>query len=389
MSSQHSDTPSRSPFVLPPSRTFGLRDGAQELDASARADVPRVVVETSMLAQVVGQRGVGEEGWVRIRAEVWERALRDAHLLSLVEDPSQDAPPSLSAQLRAIRERLAEVHALEQRLGQEAEEGGTIPKRDADAVVVALCLAGMVTAFAPAELRPLLAMGFTVYGVKTFWTQFSPRAKVGREQLAAARRALALAVQSFLEHTWVSALGDRVIESTPHAVYLNHRLMDLDAARGAGEARVRELRGLMARIREANQSLGRAEEDAETARLQRQLDELQGRLSQIDRLRADCATRAEAHLGQLDRQRAIAARRALSSRVSNLVDRDADDASQQQIAVIEVDIADIAARLRNLDVEIGSADAELRSVLEVSGVGGAPARQAPARRKTGSGVRGT
>ncbi len=384
MSGPQSDGPPRPTFPLPPARNLGLRDGASEVELGARADVSRVLVETGSLAQIVGQRGVGETGWGRIRAELWERSLREAQLLPLLAEIPAETPSTLASQLRQLRDRLQEVRALEERLGEDAEEEGTVGRREHDGTVVVLCVAGLLTALAPAEIRPFLAAGFTLYGFRVGARRFSPKAKVGREQLADARRALGRALQSFLEHTWVAAVGDRILESTPHAIYLHHRLMDLDAARGAGEARARELRGLMSRIRQANQSLGRDQDDPEIARLQQQLDEVQGRLAQIDRLRADCASRAEAHNAQLERQRAIAARRALSSRVSNLVSAEGEDAALQQIAVIEVDIADLAARIRGLDVEIGSADAELRSVLEVSGVGAPALRGAATRKRTAS-----
>jgi len=378
----HGDQP-KNPFQLPPSRELGLRDGASELERGPRADVQRTVIETGALAQVVGQRGVGEVGWSRVRAEIWERSLRDAGLLPFVEDTRLDAPPALAAQLRAIREQLGAVRELEQRLGEDAEVDGQMSRREHEGIVLLLCGFGVLAALAPSELRPLLAAAFAIYGGRAAWRQYGPRLRVERDHLASARAQLAGAIQSFLEQTWVAAVGDRVLESTPHAVYLHHRLMDLDAARGAGEARARELRALAARIRATNQSLGQEEDDAETRRIQRQIDEIQSRLGLIDRLRADCSARADTHVARLERQRVIAARRALSSRVSNMVSSDAEDASAQEIAAIEVDIADLAARMRGLDVEAGSADADLRSVLEVAGAGG---RAAPGRKKASSGA---
>lgn len=373
----------KNPFQLPPSRELGLRDGATELERGAREDVPRTVVETGALAQVVGQRPGGEAGWARVRAEVWERSLRDAGLLPFVEDAKLEAPPALAAQLRAIREQLALVRDLEQRLGEDAEVDGQMSRSEHEGVVLLLCAFGVLAALAPSELRPFLAAALGIYGGRAAWRQWGPRLRVERDQLSSARAGLAGAVQSFLEQTWVAAIGDRVLESTPHAVYLHHRLMDLDAARGAGEARARELRGLIARIRATNQSLGQEQDDAETRRVQRQIDEIQSRLSLIDRLRADCSARSEAHLARLERQRVIAARRALSSRVSSMVDGDSDDASAQEIATIEVDIADLAARMRGLEVEAGSADADLRSVLEVAGAAG---RGSIGRRRSATGA---
>lgn len=358
-------------FALPPMRTLELRDGTSEVSHGPLSEVPRVVVETGVLAVALGQRGEGQAGWSRVRAHVWERALADANLIPLIEQREIEGPAPLCAQLRTIRDRLAELRHLEQRLGERAEEGGTIPQSEHDNTMLILCAAGVVAAFAPAELRPFFGAGFALFAGRIAWQQWSPSAKVDRAKLASARVAVGRAIQAFLEHSWVAALGDRVVESTPHAVYLHHRLMDLDGARGSGEARVRELRGLIERIRKANEGLGREGDDAETRRLQKQIDDLLARLALIDRLRADCAARAEAHVSQLDRQRAIAARRALSSRVSSLVDRDTDDAADKEIAVLEVDIADLASRLRGLEVEIGSADAELRSVLEVAGTPGA------------------
>lgn len=381
MGQEQSAAPPRPVFTPLPVRSFELRSGDAPVDLGPLAEVPRLVVETSALAHVVGRRGPGEALLARVRADSWERALRDANLLAAVQDPRLDAPPALAAQLRTIREGLAGVRALEERLGEDAEEGGMISRREHDGVVVGLCAAAMLTALAPAELRPLLAAGFAVVGGRFAWRAFGPRARVGREQLASARLRLAQAIQAFVEQTWVAALGDRVLESTPHAIYLHNRLTDLDAARGASEAQQRELKALLHRIRQANSSLGRDPDDAETRRIQRQIEDIDRRIALIDRLRAECAERERAHLAQLERQRAIAARRALSSRLSELVDRDGADAAAQEIAVIEVDIADLAARLRGLDVEISSADAELRSVLEVSEAGAGGGRRAQPRRK--------
>lgn len=345
-------------------RSLELRDPAAQLGAAASA--PRVVIDTGALAQLVHFGEGSAARWSTVRAMVWERSLKDSNLLGVLYDPAVSQSGAFNARLREIRDNLEHLKALEQRLGEDAEEDVTVARSELDNMVILLSAIGVMTAFAPSELRPLVAAGLCLFGARSAWRQFGPRATVGRAQLSQARVALARSIQSLLEHSWVAALGENVVESCPHAVYFACRLQDLETARGLIEQRRVELRTLSSRISEANASLGRDREDAETRRLGEQVEELSVRLGQVDRVRAECEAASQNHLAQLDRQRAIAARRALSSRVASAVDS-ADDSREQALAMLEVDIAGLAARIRALDVATSDADLELRAVLEVSG----------------------
>lgn len=346
--------------------------GASPPGADAAA---RVEVDTTALAGVVRPGKGSEERWARVRADVWERALRDANLQPLLLEPAIEQPGPFPERLREIRDRLKTLRALEQRLGEDAEDDITVPRSQLDRMVVLLAALGALTAFAPSELRPFMAAILGIFAARAAWRLYGPRNRVGRHQLADARVALARSVQTLLEHSWVAAYGDRVVEVCPHAVYFACRLTDLDNARGQLDQRMAELRALVARVREANTSLGRSPDDAETARLSRQIDELSARKTQLERVRAECEAAAESHHNQLNRQRAIAARRALSSRVASVVEG-ADERGGEELANLEVNIVGLSARIRALDVEIGDADRELRSVLEVSSALVAGARTA-------------
>lgn len=360
-------------------RSLGLKDPVAQPTGGAADQAPRAVVDTSALASIVRFGEGREQRWARVRADVWERSLRDANLLSVLQDPAADQPGAFNSRVREIRDRLAELRHLEKRLGEDAEGDITVPRAELDHMVVLLSAVGVLTAFAPSELRPLMAAGLCLFGGRAAWRQYGPRNKVGRFQLADARAAVARSIQALLEHSWVAAYGDRVVEVCPHAVYFACRLQDLETARGLIEQQAVELKGLVHRVQEANAGLGRPRDDAETARLSRQIEELGVRLGQVDRVRAECEAAAESHRHQLDRQRAIAARRALSTRVASVVEG-AEDGREQALAMLEVDIAGLAARIRALDVEIGDADLELRAVLEVSG---AVVAREPGARKNG------
>ena len=354
-------------------RSLELRDSASQVaNLGAAGQAPRIVIDTGALAQIVRFGEGSAARWARVRGMVWERTLKDANLLAVLYDPATDQPGAFNSRVREIRDNLDTLKALEQRLGEDAEGDITVPRSDLDNMVILLSAVGILTAFAPSELRPLMASALGLFGARSAWRQFGPRNTVGRTQLTDARIRLARSIQTLLENSWVAAYGEQVVESCPHAVYFACRLQDLDTARGLIEQKCAELKTLSLRVQEANASLGRDREDAETERLGQQVAELNVRLSQVGRVRAECEAASQNHLAQLDRQRAIAARRALSSRVASAVDG-ADDGREQALAMLEVDIAGLAARIRALDLATSDADLELRAVLEVSGATGSRA----------------
>lgn len=356
-------------------RSFELREAAPEAVPAGS----RLVIDTGVLAQTLGARGGGEAAWAKLRGPQWERALQESGLMAVLQSPQRDLGGSgLGARINEIRAALENVRRAELDLGRLVDADAPRDAAEVDLLMVLLCISGALAALAPSGLRYVGALILMGVALRPAWRLWAPRARIQREQFAQARRDLALAVLRFLERTWVVALGDQVLESAPHAVYFEHRLTDLDNARAARQREATEVRALIARVAAANAQLGQPSEDAETRRLGRQIEELAVRTAQIDRVRAHCQEQFETYRAQIERQRAIAARRALSSRVASVVDP-GDDSSGQEVAEIEVDIGDLVAEIRTLDVETGNADAELRSVLEVAGAG--LARAASARRR--------
>lgn len=347
---------------LPPLRSLELA-GAKP-PATLEARVPRQVVDTTVLAAVLRQRGRGEAAWAGLRAEQWEKALRHAGLLAAVESPGLDNGLGLAPQLlREIGDRLRTLRALERRLGEAAGPDEQVPAQDLHRQALVLGVFGVCAAVSPSPMPELLAFGLGAYALRAAYKLWMPRLTVDHGTLAEARNALARAVLRLIEHTFVVAVGDQVLECTPHAVYLQNRLQDLDAAHGGLRDQIAERQALIAQIRQANAALGRPQDDAETTQIQRSLDDLRGRQGQIDRLRDDCAAQLEQHQAQIARHRAVATRQALSSGASAL----SEGADPQVLAELEVDIAEIAARIQTLDLGLASADAELRAVLEVAG----------------------
>ena len=345
------------------------------------AVVSRAVVETRALATLVGESSARSAE--RIRGEAWDTALRDAGLWPVLKAATAgrgamatggSPTSSFTGLLVELRQRLERVRELERRLGEAAEPEPLREQRDLDTMALLVALLGVVAALAPAwgQWALVLVLLFIAGRSGLRLLARSGSARITLDELYAARQQLAWSVRAFLSHTWVYAVGDRVVESTPHGDYFEHRLMDLDAAASARVNQVEELAGLIRGVRRANAGLGLEEEDDETRRLNNQIDGIRAQLAQIARMREQVAERRDGYLARVARLRAIATRRALSMRVSNLVTDSEDDSIEQDVAEVEVEVADLTERLRALDVDVSDADSELRAVLEVGKLDAGP-----------------
>lgn len=365
--------------LLPPPRSLNLADGVRApRDEGPLGGVPRVAVRCEVLAAATRLGPEAEAGWDRVPSQSWSSALRDAQLLDLLESPTvRAARPdggSPVGQLSQIRAGLQRVRDLEERLGSRADETGMRPLREVDTLVVGLCLLGVLAALAPVVARELIMIFLLGLGAVSGWRLWGPRPAVTRDELYQARRDVALAIREFLGHTWVVPVGDRVLESMPHAEYLALRQNDLEVARAERRQQLADANALLTRIKSANAQLGLPEEDAETRRLRSQIDQLGVKVSQIEQLCATVSARLEDYRASVERLRAIAARRALSARVANLVEDERGESRDQERAEVEVDVADLESRVRALQVEVSDANADLLAVMEVSALGSTRAR---------------
>lgn len=176
------------------------------------------------------------------------------------------------------------------------------------------------------------------------------------------------ALRRFLSHTFVEVAGGKIVENTPHRVYLELRLEDIDRALRAADGKLAEMAVLRKRIRDTNSRMGRAPDDVETNRLTAAIGEQESARERVRAVRALLAVRLHELDAQLERLRAIAERRALSERVSQLTDGAGAHAPEERVAAdIEVDVAEIEGRVRELALEVGEADARLGALLEVVG----------------------
>lgn len=355
------------PF-LPPLRSLNLSDErAREASAPAR-EAPRVVVQGDALTTVLSG---GRAAWATIRGELWEKALRNAGLEEAWQATGRPATRSSMPEPIQALDRLYQqvdlVRTMERRLGQSLEDDGHRTIKEVDHLVVAMSVAGVIGALLPGVLRAM-ALGFLLFfGGRSGWRLWGPRPTVTLETLAEARAELGWRVSQFVSHTWVCAAGDKVLECAPHGEYLRRRIADLDASRGVSEAQMRDVDALVRDVRSANARLGLAEEDAETRRLLATRADSESRVAQIERLRELVVARLNAYQAQVDRLGAIASRRALSEKVASLVDNSARDTTDQDIAEVEVDVADLESRLRTLAVDASDANASLLGVLEAGG----------------------
>lgn len=176
------------------------------------------------------------------------------------------------------------------------------------------------------------------------------------------------ALRRFLARTFVEVAGGKIVENTPHRAYLELRLEKIDGALRAADAKHAEMAALRGRIRATNTRMGHAADDVETARLGRAIVEQEAARERVRSVRAMLAGRLSELDAQLARLRAIAERRALSARVSQLTDGGvAQDPVERVAAEVEVDVAEIEGRVRELALEVGDADARLAALLEVVG----------------------
>ncbi len=169
-------------------------------------------------------------------------------------------------------------------------------------------------------------------------------------------------LQRLLGRSFVTVMDGAVVEHVPHMVLLRSRIVEVDQAEATLRARSAEIETTRLEIVAANEEMGRRGEDAETARLARQILGERAQIAALATVREELRAtlqRTEDVLGEL---RAMAMRAALSMRAARLTAGTA--APARAIADAEVDLAGYGSRLADLAAETRDADARLRGLLE-------------------------
>jgi len=210
---------------------------------------------------------------------------------------------------------------------------------------------------------------FATFPTIRMWQTARDTKRAGRPDPVHGARA-ATALRRFLACSFVAPAGDLLVENTPHRAYLELRLDEVARAARGTEGRLAELRALRARIADTNTRMGRTAEDVETRRLTTAIEEQEATRARVEGVRRLLAERLARFDAELERLRVVVERQVLSERVSRFTGPDTREAPAARVAAeVEVEVAEIEARVRELALETGNADARLRAVLEVVGVG--------------------
>jgi hypothetical protein len=303
-------------------------------------------------------------------AAEWRRALQYAGVLPVLRELGsggvQDG--SLEADLRGVSralERLDRVEAKGQTLRGWVPQAGSVPPW----LLLGVALGGILLMLAHHPMLGAVALG--AVAVMAVLSRIGARQQgglTGAER--AARQGLMRAVGTLMAHSRVEAVGPgrRVVEVAPQAGTLRQRMHDLDDVLHRARARAGELTTLIGHIRQANAALGRAPDDAETARLGAQLERVKVEMARVDGLRGrfgEALGQVEAHLDHL---RLLAVRGALSARVDEVALR--EDGPGQQVAAAEVDALTLERRAEALAVEVEDARLALAATLETAALAG-------------------
>ncbi|MCB9758709.1 MAG: hypothetical protein H6739_02620 [Alphaproteobacteria bacterium] len=192
----------------------------------------------------------------------------------------------------------------------------------------------------------------------------SPARAADRESLALARRlheqVLKLAGRSFVE-----VVDGTVFVNAPHRAFLTARIRDVERAVVRLIQRDGELVHLRAGLVDTNERLGRPAEDEEVAAVDAERDRIARQIEDLDALRGQLIGQLERFEEALEKLRLMATRRALSERVSGMLERSAAEEARRAASAIEIDVAELEARFEDMALELSDADAALRAVLEI------------------------
>ncbi len=174
---------------------------------------------------------------------------------------------------------------------------------------------------------------------------------------------LATLVHRLLQRSFVTVVDGAIVEHIPHCALLRARLAEIDLAEAGLRARAAEIEGTRREIARVNQRMGRAVEDAETARLTDVLETERRQREALDAMRSEL----EATLLRTDEVlrdlRMTAIRRSLSERATRL--SAGSGQAGMALAAAETELAGYSERLLALAAETEDADSRLRALLEV------------------------
>lgn len=182
-----------------------------------------------------------------------------------------------------------------------------------------------------------------------------------REQRYAARAHAAL--RAMISRSFVIAVGDTIIEATPHLSWIEARLESLRNADIHHTRRAEELQAALHQVQSLNQRMGRPTHDAETAQIEASIAQEHASRRRIQELILAFRQRRTAYEQKVEELRIVATRRALSEQVDSL--HAEAEASARALAEVEVDVISAEAEIRSLGDAILQEDHQVRAILEV------------------------
>lgn len=298
----------------------------------------------------------------------WERALRRCGLLDLEPPPGE-----VGEQIRGIQRLIREwprPRAEDPNLGfgEPREWIRAVGPGWSLAFAVAISL-GFTWSCAAGDLRGVLLTAVLLAAVawlrEALKARQAPDADPTRWSSALSSRTRSLIARSF-----VTAIGETVVENTPHVEYLELREEQLGDAERAVEGHLQDMAETLERVRAANRRMGRPEEDLETEQLRSAIHRERASLQRIVAVRAKVRAMRDAFLVRLDTLRAAAERDALSERVARMAA--GNSGVQRTVAEIDVDVAELETAFAALALDAREADVRRASVLEMVGATSGP-----------------
>lgn len=303
----------------------------------------RLVVDAHYLRQLA-------QAGATLSAEEWEQAFVYAGLQPILRANEPSTSRHLDARLEAIRSATKALQS-QRDLAHAHQPLVPIP----DGAVGAGALLGLI----PLAVGATWTAGAVLVAVAlVLFSRALPRRTVTGH--AAANRAVSLAVQRFLQHTFVEAVGDTLVESVPAAATLRAQLGRLDETRAEAEARRQHLVALEAELERAD---GPAEGDGERARVSAMTGALTAQIGQVDTLRREFEQRLISVERELERMRRLAWRRVLSQRVAAAA---ASPGTATPLAQAEVEAAELDVLVSSLGDAVADAELRLRAALETA-----------------------
>lgn len=176
-----------------------------------------------------------------------------------------------------------------------------------------------------------------------------------RDLLDACRRLIGL--------SFVEVAGAGLVENTPHRTLLAARRQDVHAAQRALQDKTATLLDLRSQVEQANRALDRTGPDPDLERLDQEQSGLAAQHRRLRALDTQLKSELERYEAGLDTLRAWARRAALTERLG----RELDGGQEQAVlaAELEVDLLEVERSFSELEIQLGDADATLRTALEL------------------------